>query len=265
MSTPILKVEFISLNASTSLAAYLAEWEAKQSEFGGKTLYRVNIDQYFVGEAMAYSTLLIDEFPDSEAALQCDQSLAEAREQHLGQRYAMLVRNRPAITRRIKRLHGLSSLFSFFTGAGKEKPLPDLETYTRSAISPTLKTIEELRTHDQDRPVFMMNLNKFYTEAQYGDGKKMSGEKAYEEYAKSMFPYMIAVKGYPVIFGKVIQVIEQDSSASLPAEWDEFLLVSYPSRKHFMRLLTNAPQKGVKHRNAGLEQSLVLPCSVLQE
>ena len=261
MSFPVIKVEYISLKSGSTLSDYLEGLDEQPSGFGGKPKYRANVDHYFIGGTMAYVGVLIDEFPSIEDAVKCDQERKAIRERHLEHRYAILVRHNSKIPKRVKSLHWLSPVLNWLFKAGSVKPVPDMSGYARPAIAPTNESVEELKGFDQERPVFMMNLNKFYKNAQYGSGKEMTGEKAYGKYSKSIFPYLVSVKGYPAIYGRIVQVLETDSNSQLPDEWDEFIWVSYPSRKHFLRLMTNAPEKGIGHRNAGLERAVVFPCS----
>ncbi|MEM0996068.1 MAG: hypothetical protein AAGN35_03265 [Bacteroidota bacterium] len=264
MSFPVTKVEFIALKPGGQFADYLQEREEQPRRFGGTTRYRARVDHGFIGGDPGYTAVLIDEFPSRENAQQGDREMQAVRARHLAHRYAILVRYNPKIPNRIKNLHWLSPLLTWWYRTGSEKPLPDLSEYTRPTNSPTNASVEELRRHDPERPVFMMNLNKFFQKAQYDGGKNVSGQEAYSEYSKSILPYLISVRGYPAILGKVVQVLETDSNSPLPDAWDEFIWVAYPSRKHFLRLLTNAPRKGIHHRNAGLKRAVVFPCTEIE-
>ncbi len=261
----INKVEFIALQDTAQLSEYLHETEKANLQFDGSRFMVTQIDQYFAGEKMRYTHLLIDQFQAQDQALKCDQELSAPRKSYLRSRYSFLVHPNLKIPKQVKSMHWLSGIFNLFLGAGKEKPLPDLDAVDNPNIAPTFESVKELKTHDQHSPFFMMNLNKFYPQGQYTAGETISGEAAYEKYSKSVFPYLVAVKGYPAIYGKVIQVLESDDQSSLPDDWNEFALVSYPSRAHFLRLLTNAPQKAIKHRDASLERALLMLCSTESE
>ncbi len=58
-----------------------------------------------------------------------------------------------------------------------------------------------MREHDQSTPFYMMNLNKYYPQAQYASGEVLSGEQAYNRYSSRIAPFLISVGGYQDIFG----------------------------------------------------------------
>jgi hypothetical protein len=39
------------------------------------------------------------------------------------------------------------------------------------------------------------------------------------------------------------------------------MMVYYPSRGNFLRLLSNSPVEGARHREAGLARAVLMPCS----
>jgi hypothetical protein len=125
---------------------------------------------------------------------------------------------------------------------------------------PIPETIAIMKEADQTRPFYMMNLNKYYTKAQYANGEDISGEEAYARYGNRIIPNLISVGGYPGFMGPVIATLAGDESNPLHDDWSEFAMVYYPSRQRFLRMMTNSPTKGIHHRTAGLERAVLMPC-----
>ena len=108
-----------------------------------------------------------------------------------------------------------------------------------------------------------MNLNKYYAHAQYKNDEKNSGEGAYNRYANRIAPYLISVGGYPDFIDKLEGVLVGDQNSPLHDDWSDFAMVFYPSREHFLCLMTNSQRKGVYHRSAGLGRAVLMPCSMI--
>lgn len=106
-----------------------------------------------------------------------------------------------------------------------------------------------------------MNLNKFYPVARY-EGREMgSGVQAYHRYATRIMPYLISVGGYPDLLAHTLGVFVGNQSSPLHDAWSEFIMVYYPSRTNFLRLMTNVPREGAYHRDAGLQRAVLMPSS----
>jgi hypothetical protein len=126
---------------------------------------------------------------------------------------------------------------------------------------PVPETIAVLREHDQATPFYMMNLNKYYSVAQYEGAENTPGEKAYNRYGGRIMPYLISVGGYPAIMGRTVGLFVGDESSPLHDDWTDFAMVYYPSRRKFIYMMTNSPKKGVRHRDAGLQRAVLMPSS----
>ena len=94
-------------------------------------------------------------------------------------------------------------------------------------------------------------------------GKNISGEQAYNRYGSRILPNLISVGGYPDIIGQIVAVLVGDESNPLHDDWSDFALVYYPSRRNFIKMMTNSPKKGVIHREAGLQRAVLIPGSVI--
>lgn len=131
-------------------------------------------------------------------------------------------------------------------------------------VVPNEKVVNELISNDvDDKPIVMVNLLKFKDMADYTDldknhkdyCKEVSGERAYQKYSKEVVKILWGIGGQILWLGKVrASLISPEGE-----EWDEVILVYYPSREAFMRMVTcEAYQEIVHHRTAALENSRLI-------
>lgn len=121
-------------------------------------------------------------------------------------------------------------------------------------VNPTEASLEEFarRTPD-DRPIVMVNLLRFREHAEYEDASPpCTGRKAYARYSKAVIPLLLEVGGVPLWMGRARDsVIAPDGES-----WDEILLVHYPSRAAFLRMVNSPAYRAImKHRTAALADS----------
>ncbi len=115
------------------------------------------------------------------------------------------------------------------------------------AIDPTPDDVKRFMTAPDDgRPVVMLNLLRF------ADG----GAARYREYGAAVAPFLAAVGGEVVYAG--------DGGAALIAEdgqaWDAVLLVRYPDRAAFMRMVMNPDYQKITHlRTTALREAVLQP------
>ncbi|WP_111656160.1 DUF1330 domain-containing protein [Isoalcanivorax indicus] len=126
-------------------------------------------------------------------------------------------------------------------------------------IDPDPKRLPELLASlPQDTPVVMLNLLRFRDQARYGEGASepaRSGRQAYGEYSKTALRKVQGVGGELVWMGR--------TRASLIApegeQWDEVLLVRYPSAAAFASMLADPEyQAATRHRTAALEEARLI-------
>jgi uncharacterized protein (DUF1330 family) len=108
----------------------------------------------------------------------------------------------------------------------------------------------------------MLNLLKFRERADYPPGVspsalggEVTGAKAYSRYSRAVIPLVFEVGGQPIWMGK------GRASVIAPAgeSWDEVVLVYYPSRRAFLRMVTSpAYQEIMYHRTAALADSRLI-------
>jgi uncharacterized protein (DUF1330 family) len=122
-------------------------------------------------------------------------------------------------------------------------------------VNPTREHIEQFERDTPDtRPIVMVNLLRFRTVAEYGEGgaRGLSGKQAYSRYSKAVMPLLFEVGGQPLWMGKGRASVIATEGES----WDEVLLVHYPSRSAFLKMVkSDAYQKVLEHRTAALEDS----------
>jgi uncharacterized protein (DUF1330 family) len=127
-----------------------------------------------------------------------------------------------------------------------------------ATINPTREQIARFEQDAPDqKPIVMLNLLRFRDVADYGahaaasDGG-VTGRKAYDRYSKAVMPLLFEVGGLPLWMGKGRAGVIVPEGES----WDEVLLVHYPSRAAFVRMVrSSAYQSIMHHRTAALADS----------
>ncbi len=124
------------------------------------------------------------------------------------------------------------------------------------AIAPNHDQFLQLATEAQAKPgeVVMLNLLKYKAAAEDGEGG--TGEEAYARYGKQAVQMVEAQGGSVLWMGRPDQVLIGDADADA---WDAVALVRYPSRQHFIDMVTQpAYQEAHTHREGGLERTVLL-------
>jgi uncharacterized protein (DUF1330 family) len=125
-------------------------------------------------------------------------------------------------------------------------------------VNPTRARIDDFASEAADAaPIVMVNLLKFRDVAEYGESaaSRITGKQAYERYSKAVIPLVWEVGGQPLWMGKArAGVIVPDGES-----WDEVVLVHYPSRRGFVRMISSdAYQAIMHHRTAALADSRLI-------
>ncbi len=124
-------------------------------------------------------------------------------------------------------------------------------------ITPTEAQSLEFTNAPDEAPLVMINLLKFRRNEKNG---LEQGLAAYDRYGKKVFPLLEKVGAKILWLGSVDQVF-----IGGPAdEWDQVLLVEYPSRKAFSDMIS-MPEYDKAHndRETALENSALLASSTL--
>ncbi|AWN23457.1 DUF1330 domain-containing protein [Deinococcus irradiatisoli] len=110
----------------------------------------------------------------------------------------------------------------------------------------------------QDVPIVMLNLLKFRAVAAYPPepGRaEVSGRAAYATYSREVAPILQRRGGRPIWHAEVRSAF----IAPEGEDWDEVLLVSYPSVQAFLAMVTSAEYQAVTiHRRAALENARLI-------
>ena len=121
-------------------------------------------------------------------------------------------------------------------------------------IRPTRDQLNAFLEAPIDGPVVMINLLKFKERAEGEDG---SGEEAYGRYGASVVK-MVEERGGRVVWAGRPHGVLIGGDAD---EWDQVVLVEYPSRDAFIEMTSNPDYEDVHtHREAGLERTVLTPC-----
>jgi uncharacterized protein (DUF1330 family) len=131
------------------------------------------------------------------------------------------------------------------------------------SIDPTADQVRALRDAPDDRPVTMVNLLKFRVQARYenGDEAPCSGRQAYGRYKTAFTETVGAVSQAQVVFQGPVQQVFIGVAGQPETDWDEVLVVRYPSRRHFLAMMADSTyREALRHRYAGLERTVLLQC-----
>jgi uncharacterized protein (DUF1330 family) len=132
------------------------------------------------------------------------------------------------------------------------------------SIDPTADQVRALRDVPDERPVTMVNLLKYRAQARYEDGDEApcTGREAYSRYKKAFTETVGAVSQAEVVFQGPVQQVFIGVAGQPETDWDEVLVVRYPSRRHFLAMMADATYRAaLRHRYAGLERTVLLQCA----
>ena len=132
------------------------------------------------------------------------------------------------------------------------------------SIDPTAEQVRALRDVPDDRPITMVNLLKFRAEARYEDSGQApcSGREAYALYKTAFTRTVGEVSRAEVVFAGPVQQVFIGTAGRPESDWDEVLVVRYPSRRHFLAMMADPVyREALRHRYAGLERTVLLQCA----
>ena len=126
------------------------------------------------------------------------------------------------------------------------------------SIEPSPERIQELLEGADDAPIVMINLLRFRARAEYPEGfaaEPCTGREAYGRYGAGVIQLISASGGRVLWMGSVqTTVIAPDGE-----QWDDAVLVEYPSRKAFVEMVSKPEYLAVAaHRTAALEDSRLI-------
>ena len=128
-----------------------------------------------------------------------------------------------------------------------------------ASIEPLPEKLQKLAAEaNDDSPVVMINLLRYRERAEYpkgADETPCSGAEAYQRYAALVLPMVGEVGGKLLWRGSVKHVVIGPASE----EWDEALLVRYPSRRAFLAMVSRPDYlRAAGHRSAALADSRLI-------
>ena len=136
--------------------------------------------------------------------------------------------------------------------------------YIDRSIDPTAEQVRALRDAPETGPITMVNLLKFRSQARYEDGSEppCSGREAYARYKHAFTVAVGEVSQAQVVYQGPVQQVFIGQMAATEADWDEVLIVRYPSRQHFLAMMADPTyREALRHRYAGLERTVLLRCA----
>ncbi|MFQ5652331.1 MAG: DUF1330 domain-containing protein [bacterium] len=126
-----------------------------------------------------------------------------------------------------------------------------------NTLTPNEEELQKLMQHPDTSPVVMVNLLKFKTDT--GDGE--TGEEAYTRYTQNAATFVAKIGGRVLWYGHADQFI----IGGPEDRWDRVLLVEYPSRAAFLKMVQMPEFQAVqKERQAALERTVLIATTTLR-
>jgi uncharacterized protein (DUF1330 family) len=128
-------------------------------------------------------------------------------------------------------------------------------------LKPTGEQIKALVNSELEGPVVMLNLLK-YAEWATGDAAAtgITGEQSYEKYGQEVQSHLAEVGARLLWRGRADSVVIGGEAD----DWDEVLLVEYPSRKAFLQMVSQKDyEKTSEHRTNALADSRLIATTEL--
>ena len=122
-------------------------------------------------------------------------------------------------------------------------------------IDPERKQFEAFKALPRDEPVMMLNLLRFRQQANYDDGRDVTGADADASYGRGSAPVFRRVGGEIVWRGRpeVTLIGPQDE------RWDLVFIARYPTAGAFLEMVTDPVyREAVRHRQAGVLDSRLI-------
>ncbi len=128
-------------------------------------------------------------------------------------------------------------------------------------LKPTGDQIKELVASDLQGPVVMLNLLKYAKRATGGAAASgITGEESYAKYGDEVRAKLAAVGARLIWRGRADSVVIGGDAD----DWDEVLLVEYPSRQAFLQMVSQKDyEKTAEHRTNALADSRLIATTEL--
>ena len=122
-------------------------------------------------------------------------------------------------------------------------------------LRPNAKQMAGFLLGDTKTIIHMVNLLTFKNKADYKDGRQtdLTGEEAYQIYAKEVQEHLRKVGGKMIFSGEVSRLV----LGEVEELWDWIAVAEYPSKKAMRSMIMDKEyQKSEEHRSAGLAGQL---------
>ncbi len=249
-----------------NVSLYQAWLRAAYSQPGAKGLYRVKVDPA-PREGMVIDEVLIFEYPLPEAAMSFMSALGPDLQSACRELNVLAILPEPAATFVMVRF--VSWLVRFFKGCQDQGEPGNSWKADDTAVWPDQHQMEVAREQNADESLYVFNLNKYRSVARYENNgslkKQVSGQKAYDLYARAAGFELLRRGAFPVYGGKPLCFLVGGEEGVLADRWDKFIFVRYPRRRDLFYIIESDEfHRGECHRDAGLERSVVLMASGAQ-
>lgn len=122
-------------------------------------------------------------------------------------------------------------------------------------IDPTRDQFQTFRALDRDGPLQMLNLVRLHADAQYPDGRKVSGAEAYAAYGRESGPVFARLGGRIIWRG----IFEHTLIGPKSEHWHRVFIAEYPAVDAFVQMLRDPIYRdAVKHRQAAVADSRLI-------
>jgi hypothetical protein len=126
-----------------------------------------------------------------------------------------------------------------------------------------LKRVRAWLENDNGKPFYMLNLMRYYPELRRIPGApefKGTPQESNARYEAAVRPMLLRIGGYPLFAGtpQGKNLIEHDPTLD---DWSRLLLVRYPSRRAFMRLLSQPQYREIEPYKVMALQVVLTPAT----
>lgn len=122
-------------------------------------------------------------------------------------------------------------------------------------VDPTRETFGDFRRLAEEGPIHMLNLVRLREQAEYPDGRDVSGEEAYRAYGRESGPIFRRVGGRIAWTGDFRLMLIGPTDE----RWDRCFIAEYPSGAAFVEMVKDPDyQKAVVHRQAAVLTSRLI-------
>jgi hypothetical protein len=257
------KVALIFHLKITDFDAYKNWLDQSKNKLSSKRLYRVKVDPA-PREGLEIDEIVIDEHNSAQKAIEFMSAFGGDLKKVCSDVTVLAIVPEPAVTFRI--VKAVSWLIQLLKGV-EDSGIPSVNWKAENtAVWPDEYQMTVARSQNLDKPLFVYNLNKNkavadYRSSEFGD-EQISGQQAYDRYAKIAGFELLRRGAFPVYGGKPVCLLDGDKDCMLADQWDKFIFVRYPQRRNLLSIIESAEfSKGQVHRDAGLERAVIFMAS----